>query len=317
MYNPNITLENLTKKTIKIPPPVNLGHGHWTSVGLRGITAMEKLVGFYLGAKFPKEVTHYTFDSPIVIEGHPDNNKGHVYKFDAGSDKAVLVFPQRSGAYSGARAVSAFLYSQGITAYEVIPPFLGQRGALKKKGKRKSGIKSAKLSFKQVEQTYFQAVNEGHGIVNQIATEKHIGCFGVSLGAQYASLLHGTSERTKAVCSFLGGGDLTLLIFNSEDKLPLYLRNCAKDMGMDEDAVRKYVAAIEPCNYVDTNRASDVLIYGADQDKAIPTSSTKALVDAWGEGVNYRTISGNHKSVVWQAKGLLQNLAAFYHQKLS
>lgn len=317
MYNPNTSLENLTKKTIKLPPPVNLGHGPWTAVGLKGITVMEKLVGFYLGARFPKEITHYTFDSPIAIEGYPDNNRGHVYKFDTGSDKAVIVFPQRSGAYSGARAVSAFLYSQNITAYEVIPPFLGQRGVPKKKGKRRSGIKSARLSFKQVEQTYFQAVNEGHGIINQIATEKHIGCFGASLGAQYASLLHGTSERTKAACSFLGGGDLTHLIFHSEDKFPRYLRGCVKDMDMDEDAVRKYVAAIEPCNHVDTNKALDMLIYGANQDKAVPSLSTEALVDAWGEGVNYKTISGDHTNVIWQAKGLLQSLAAFYHQKLS
>lgn len=74
-------------------------------------------------------------------------------------------------------------------------------------------------------------------------------------------------------------------------------KNCNINLAYQNHSLYKY-------NFGDTILVPDSilsLIYGVDQDKAVPTSSTEALIDAWGKGVNYRTISGDHTSVIWQA----------------
>ena len=249
-----------------------------------------------------------TYRTPIETE-YQENNTGRVRYYNASSNSAIVILPQRGGGYNFAQLIAAYLATNGISAYVIETPFHGKR--------LPSGVKSicdVQMDLAKLKGIFRQAVTETRSLIDLVEEEK-IGICGISLGAIYASIVYGVDERVSSACLIAGCGNLADLIYESEDIFANHLRNYLIEIGIKRKELKESLKEIEPCNYIDRSKSRNLLMVNGRKDKDAPLDYAQDLAKAWGNPKQILTKRG-HVSMVLDVHHLLPEILNHFRKTL-
>ena len=183
--------------------------------------ALLKLHGFlekrYLGINPGITVREYSFKSHLHVPHYASNDTGYFRHYDSGSDRMIIIVPQRGGGYNPARLVAAYLSSNGFDVYEIVTPFHEKRLP-----KGITSVAQLPVDVQTIKLTFMQAVEEILGLIELIAQEK-VGIVGISQGTGY-SIDAGIDSRIKSSVYVHGFGHLADLLLYSDDRFARHFR---------------------------------------------------------------------------------------------
>jgi len=235
-------------------------------------------------------VREYSFKSHIHIPSNDprfsyDNNDiAYFRSYDAGSDKVVIVIPQRGGGYNFARLVASYLASNGFDTIEIVTPFHEKR--------LPEGVKSVvelPIDIETIKLTTKQAVEEILGLVSFVIEkkEKELGIAGISQGAGYATIVSGLDNRIRSSAYIHGFSGIADLLLYSNDRFAIHFREEEKKRGgideMLEMLLRKELHDIEPLTFARVNNRNSIVMVNARNDKSLPKENIDALWKVLGE----------------------------------
>lgn len=300
-------LELLDCRPISIPEQRILSKSLMNCIPAFVVSVLEQRI---LGIDKTLKVTESTYNSPIETR-FPENNtlKVRHYQPKDSTEQVVIILPQRGSGYNFAQLIALYLASNGINAYEVGIPL---RASRLPRGVR--SVTEIPLKLDDLKTTVRQAVTEIRGLIDLLDYE-NIGICGVSLGAIYSSIVYGVDDRVSSACLILGGGDLAGMILESEDRFAKKFRSYVMKNAISEETLRRKFDDIEPCNYVSSKKADNVLMINAEFDKDVPERYGMCLKEAWGNP-NLYLVKAGHISTVKEIHVLLPMILCHYEKTL-
>ena len=290
-------------ETRKIELPTHpISSINWMNTMMNGAISLleQKLLSIPRGTK----ILECTYESPITTE-YEENNVVRVRHYNSSDNSAVIVLPQRGSGYSVSQLIASYLYTNGISAYEIETPFHGSR--------LPKGMKSMceiPMDLNRLKIMFSQAVTETRGLI-ALLKEENIGIFGISLGAIYASIVYGIEERVSKGCLVLGGGNFPDLILRSNDEFIRNIQKFVKESELLYEDVRKELEEIDPCNYTNPKKTKGLVMVNATQDKIVPEKNGQELRMAWNYPKQY-LIDADHIGSIRFIPGLLSDLLVHY-----
>ena len=123
-----------------------------------------------------------------------------------------------------------------------------------------------------------------------------IGILGTSLGGFAAGTLYGMDDRFACAALLLAGADVASVLY-SDSWLTKPIADALRERGLDEEAVRARLRAIDPLTWARKERAASLFVLAAEKDEIVPLASTRKLVDAYGAGAHLEIVKdAQHRS---------------------
>ena len=270
--------------------------------------ALVKLYRFlerhYTGTDPTIPVKEFSFRSHIHIPPYDNNDTGYFRFYDAGSDKTIIVVPQRRGSYgyNFARLTASYLASNGFNVYEIVTPFHERRlpDGVTSVVNLPADIETLKLTSKQ-------AIEEILALIDFIGKDS-IGIVGISQGAAYATIVSGLEKKIKRSVYIHGFGDVADLLLNTNERFARHFREQNKALTIQEDALnslKQDLRDIEPLTYAKGISTYDAIMINAKNDDSLPEANVIALWEALGRPRLYY-LSGGHLSIALHIKKILR-----------
>jgi dienelactone hydrolase len=224
-----------------------------------------------------------TFPSPVVT-AEANNNTVHCEYFQPttpGKHPAVIVLHILGGDFPLARVFANNFAQHGVAALFVKMPYYGER--------RQPGS-TARMVSTDPEETargMTQAVKDIRCAAAWLAAQdevdpKQLGVFGISLGGITASLAASAEPRFVKICPVLAGGDLGLILRDSQEHHLSAARERWLAQGHSIDELDKLMKSIDPCCCLSADASRKVLMLNAEHDEIIPRECTDRLCQAFG-----------------------------------
>jgi len=242
-----------------------------------------------LGINHETRVREYSFKSHMHIPSNDpkfsyvNNDIGYFRFYDAESDKAVIVIPQRGSAYGWnfARVFASYLACNGFDVYEVVTPFHEKRLP----DNIEKSVVELPIDTEWIKLTSKQAVEEILGLISVIKEQRHgikLGVEGISQGAGYGTIVSGTVRSSVYVHGF---GDLAGLLLYSDDKFARRFRELELKRKGSLDAALYYeeLRDVDPLTYARNINPDNVVMLNARNDHSLPKRNIRALHEALGK----------------------------------
>jgi dienelactone hydrolase len=224
-----------------------------------------------------------TFPSPVVTP-EANNNTVHCEYFQPttlGKHPAVIVLHILGGDFPLARVFANNFAQRGIAALFVKMPYYGER--------RQPGSPARMVSTdpEETARGMTQAVKDIRCAAAWLAAQdevdsKQLGIFGISLGGITASLAAAAEPRFVKVCPTLAGGDLGLILRDSQEHHLSAARERWLAQGHSIDELDNLMKTIDPCCCLHADKQRKVLMLNAEHDEIIPRECTDRLCKAFG-----------------------------------
>jgi dienelactone hydrolase len=104
-----------------------------------------------------------------------------------------------------------------------------------------------------------------------------IGLVGGSMGALLGTLASGVDSRIDAVVLIVGGGNMSLLISESQLSRVIEIRSELANSGRSIESEARALECIDPINFIDRISPRPVLMINGKNDDVVPVSSNRAL----------------------------------------
>ena len=228
-------------------------------------------------------VSKVTFPSPVVTP-EPNNNTVHCEYFrpaKPGKYPACVVLHILGGDFQLARLFANNLAQHGVAALFVKMPYYGERR------QPNSGARMISADPRETVRGMIQAVKDIRYAAAWLAAQdevdpQQLGVFGISLGGITASLAAEAEPRFIKVCPVLAGGDLSIVIRDSQEKILTAMRKHWLSQGQSLDELTDLMKTIDPCSYGECLRGRKILMINARYDEVIPRACTDKLWEAFG-----------------------------------
>src|SRR5262245_3081161 len=224
-----------------------------------------------------------TFPSPVVTP-EANNNTVHCEYFQPttpGKHPAVIVLHILGGDFPLARVFANNFAQHGVAALFVKMPYYGER--------RQPGSPARMVSTdpEETARGMTQAVKDIRCAAAWLAAQdevdsKQLGIFGISLGGITASLAAAAEPRFVKVCPTLAGGDLGLILRDSQEHHLSAARERWLAKAQSIDDLDKLMKSIDPCTCLHADANRKVLMLNAEHDEIIPRECTDRLCQAFG-----------------------------------
>jgi cephalosporin-C deacetylase-like acetyl esterase len=228
-------------------------------------------------------VSLITFPSPVKTP-EPNNNTVHCEYFrpaKPGKYPACVVLHILGGDFPLARLFAYNLAQHGVAALFVKMPYYGER--------RQPESKARMISTdpRETVRGMLQAVKDIRYAAAWLAAQdevdpQQLGVFGISLGGITASLAAAAEPRFVKVCPVLAGGDLSLVLRESQEKHLAAAKQRWMAEGHTFDELAELMKKIDPCSYGSCLCGRKVLMLNALHDEVIPRACTDSLWEAFG-----------------------------------
>ena len=193
-------------------------------------------------------------------------------------------------------------------------PYQGQRTP---KGRR-PGELTLSADLVRNERVFVQLAQDVGRAVDWLVRERQVdrsrvGLLGTSLGGFAAATLYGMHDY-RAVTVQLAGGDVAKVLFNG-NWLTRDLQAALVERGLDEDAVRDRLKAMNPVTWADPARKDGVLLVAAELDEIVPLESVRDLRRAY-EGAELIVMAGEEHRAANGMRATLPKLRAHFERLL-
>jgi len=224
-----------------------------------------------------------TFASPVVTP-EANNNTVHCEYFcptTPGKHSAVIVLHILGGDFPLARVFANNFAQHGVAALFVKMPYYGER---RQPG---SPVRMVSTDPEETARGMTQAVKDIRYAAAWLAAQdevdpKQLGVFGISLGGITASLAASAEPRFVKVCPALAGGDLGLILRDSQEHHLSAARERWLAQGHSIDDLDNLMKTIDPCCCLHADANRKVLMLNAEHDEIIPRECTDRLCQAFG-----------------------------------
>ncbi|HTQ40144.1 MAG TPA: alpha/beta hydrolase family protein [Pirellulales bacterium] len=259
-------------------------------------------------------ISTVTFPSPVVTP-EPNNNTVHCEYFrpaKAGKYPACVVLHIMGGDFPLARLFANNLAQHGVAALFVHMPYYGER--------RQPNSKARMISTDPQETVrgMIQAVKDIRFAAAWLAAQdevdpQQLGIFGISLGGITASLAAAAEPRFVKVCPVLAGGDLSLVLRDSQEKHLAAAKQHWLAHGHSLDELTELMKTVDPCSYAAYLSGRKVLMFNALHDEVIPRPCTDSLWEAFGRP-NIEWYDCGHYTAILHVLDALDKTATFFSQ---
>ena len=254
------------------------------------------------------ETGELSFESPMQTS-HKVNNTVHAkyYPSKKKTERAIILVHHRGGNIESLDAMARIFANRGISALTMLMPYHGIRAP---EG-TKSGEFFTSANIKLTIDAFRQAVLEIHHATDWLYDlHPQIGIVGISLGGIIAILACAHDERLKTACICHSGADLAAITFRglaTQKIKEAFIRgareankvrgrtgnimsprtpridthNPAQNIKITEDELRTYWKAIDPVNYINKMKETQLLQLNTTQDTVFPLECQKKLYSAF------------------------------------
>jgi cephalosporin-C deacetylase-like acetyl esterase len=131
-------------------------------------------------------------------------------------------------------------------------------------------------------QAFVQTVIDVRRLIDHLETRddvdaSRIGLVGGSMGALLGTIASGVDARIDAVVLIVGGGNMTLMISESQLTRVIEIRSELAQAGRRIEDEAKDLECIDPINFIDQISPRPVLMINGRNDDIVPASSNRAL----------------------------------------
>ena len=253
------------------------------------------------------DVFEVSFPSPVETEHAVNNNVACEYfrpiAFDHSPDKhpGVIVLHILGGDFELSRTICRTFAAKGIGSLFLKMPYYGPR--------RPAGSKRRMIST-DLDETVAgmtQAVLDIRRGTAWLAARpeidrERIGITGISLGGIVGCLAAENEPRLKRGCFVLAGGDLPVIVMESDEMKKV--RDANREV--DRDRAVKLLAQVDPLTYASALVDRDVLMFNAKNDKVVPPACTDKLWNQLGRPKIEWWNANHYSAIVYLPKGLVQ-----------
>ncbi|HZZ27481.1 MAG TPA: alpha/beta hydrolase family protein [Pirellulales bacterium] len=253
-----------------------------------------------------------TFPSPVVT-AEVNNNTVHCEYFRParpGKYPACVVLHILGGDFPLARLFASNLAQHGVAALFVHMPYYGDR--------RQPGSSARMISTdpQATVRGMIQAVKDIRYAAAWLAAQdevdpQQLGIFGISLGGITASLAAAAEPRFNKVCPVLAGGNLSVVLRDSQEKHLAAARQQWLAQGHSLDELTELMKTVDPCSYRACLQGRKILMLNALHDEIIPRACTDSLWDAFGRP-SIEWYNCGHYTAVLHVLDALDKSAAFF-----
>ncbi len=263
---------------------------------------VKTLENYYLRINNNMTVQEYSFASHMHIPSYVSNDRGYFRVYDGGSDRLVVVVPQRMGAYgyNFARLVASYLASNGFYVYDIVRPLHEKR--------LPDGVVSTvqlPVDIQLIKSVSKQSVEEVLGLIDLVADGK-VGIVGISQGAAYACIASGLEPRIKSSAYIHGFGGIANMLLYSDERFARHFREeeLKRKNKINEQLVWEELREVDPLSYAKSSK-SDVIMINARKDKSVPQRNIVELWKALGKP-ELHMFNGGHLSIALHTKRILE-----------
>jgi cephalosporin-C deacetylase-like acetyl esterase len=257
-------------------------------------------------------VSTVTFPSPVKTP-EPNNNTVYCEYFrpaKPGKYPACVVLHILGGDFPLARLFANNLAQHGVAALFVKMPYYGER---------RQPNSSARMISTDPQETVrglIQAVKDIRYAAAWLAAQdevdpQQLGVFGISLGGITASLAAAAEPRFVKVCPVLAGGDLSIVMQNSQEKHLKAMHERWLSQGHSLDELSDLMKTVDPCSYGNCLRDRNILMINALHDEVIPRACTDSLWEACGRP-SIKWYNSGHYTAILYVLDALEETAEFF-----
>ena len=253
------------------------------------------------------DVFEVSFPSPVETEHAVNNNVACEYfrpiAFDDSPDEhaGVIVLHILGGDFELSRTICRTFAAKGIGSLFLKMPYYGPR--------RPTGSKRRMIST-DLDETVAgmtQAVLDIRRGTAWLAARPEIdrerlGITGISLGGIVGCLAAENEPRLKRGCFVLAGGDLPVIVMESDEMKKVRDSN----RNIDRDHAVKLLSQVDPLTYASALREREVLMFNAENDKVVPPACTEKLWEQLGKPKIEWWNANHYSAIVYLPKGLVQ-----------
>ncbi len=253
------------------------------------------------------DVFEVSFPSPVETEHAVNNNVACEYfrpiAFDNSPDEhpGVIVLHILGGDFELSRTICRTFAAKGIGSLFLKMPYYGPR--------RPAGSKRRMIST-DLDETVAgmtQAVLDIRRGTAWLAARpdidrERIGITGISLGGIVGCLAAENEPRLKRGCFVLAGGDLPVIVMESDEMKKV--RDANREI--DRDRAVKLLSQVDPLTYASALREREVLMFNAKNDNVVPPACTDKLWHQLGKPKIEWWNANHYSAIVYLPKGLVQ-----------
>lgn len=228
------------------------------------------------------QVQESSFKSHMHVPPYTKNDTGYFRFYDSGSDKTVIVVPERGGilGYKGARLIASYLASNGFNVYEIVTPFREKRlpnGVI--------SVVDLPIDVKTIKLAAKQAIEEIMGLID-LTRQRNVSLVGISQGAWYSSIVASLDSRVERVVLIHGFGDIASQLLYADERFAKHFRKENAEwqaIGQPyENLLRRELKDVDPLTYATSEKRERTLMINSRNDHALPEENIRALWEELG-----------------------------------
>lgn len=260
------------------------------------------------------DVFEVNFPSPVTTP-YTENNTVRCEYFrpiGEGQFPGVIVLHILGGDFELSRTICRTFSSNGIGALFLKMPYYGPRRPADSKRRMISANLEETVDGMTQAVLDIRRATAWLGAQDEI-DENRLGITGISLGGIVGCLAAANEPRLERSCFVLAGGDLPVIIMESDEMKKV--RDHYEGKKVDRERVAKLLARVDPLTYAENLTDRQVLMFNASKDKVVPRACTEKLWRAMGEPSIEWWNADHYSAILYLPKGLVRITQFFAEPK--